>query len=111
MSELVDRLCSGEHDVEIALRPSRTVEAFRERLEYGYVHIKFIATRGGTELGMKVDPALSDMSAADFVGQSGQVTVAGTLTLDYVPVVCRAVIELPHLTGKGHLERAAIACG
>ena len=45
---LVDRLCAGEHPVEAALRPDRTVAALREAVERGYVFVRFTDTAGGT---------------------------------------------------------------
>jgi hypothetical protein len=45
----------------------------------------------------------TDLSTADFAGRSGRVSLVGTLVLDYVPVRCEAVIDLPALTGKGRL--------
>ena len=105
MSELVQKLSVGEHPVEASLRPERTVAAFKESFDRGYVHIKFTETRGGTELGFEVDPERSDLTAADFEKEAGRLTVAGALTLDYVKVRCVAQIELPSLKGLGHLER------
>jgi hypothetical protein len=71
------------------------------------VHIKFTGTRGGTELGVPVDRQRSDVSGADFDAETGRLTIAGDLTLDYVRVRCVAEIELPSLTGVGHLEPLA----
>jgi hypothetical protein len=105
MSDLVDRLSQGTHPVEVGLRPERTVKAFREALERKYVHIKFTATQGGTELGFPPDPARTDLSRADFQAETGEVRVAGELTLDYVKVRVVADINLSSLQGQGHLER------
>jgi hypothetical protein len=105
MSELVERLCNGSHRVEVALRPERTVEAFKQCLDRGYVHIKFTETRGGTELGVAVDPQLTDLSSADFDNRTGRLTVGGKLTLDYVEVRCLADINLAELSGTGRLEK------
>jgi hypothetical protein len=107
MSELVQRLCEGQHPVEVTLRPDRTVKALKECLDRGHVHIKFTNTRGGTELGVPVDRRRSDLTKADFERETGRLTVVGELTLDFVPVVCIADIELPSLQGMGHLEPTA----
>jgi hypothetical protein len=105
MSDLVQRLCERDHPVEVTLRPERTVAALKECLDRGYVHIKFTSTRGGTELGVRIDPDRSDLSSADFDQQRGRIKVVGGLTLDYVPVRCIADIDLPTLQGSGRLER------
>src|ERR1700722_13104008 len=104
MNDLVNRLSSGEHPVEISLRPERSVAAFRACLERGYVLVKFTDTRGGTELGVRLDPELTELSTASF--SMGQRTrrVVGVLTLDYVPVRCVAEINVEALAGTGHLE-------
>src|ERR1700742_3852288 len=46
---LVDRLCDGDHPVELALRPEPTVGLLKEALDRGYLHLKFTDTKGGTE--------------------------------------------------------------
>lgn len=104
MSELVQKLSNGQHPVIVSLRPTRSVEAFKECLDRGYVLVKFTETRGGTELGVKLDPAATDLTRADFEKKSGAVALAGDLTLDYVRVRCSAEIDLATLTGAGRLQ-------
>jgi hypothetical protein len=104
MKDLVQRLSEGTHPVEISLRPERSVTAFKEALDRGYVHVKFTGTRGGTELGVPVDRERSDLSAADFEQGTGSATLAGELTLDYVKVRCVATVDLTTLAGQGHLQ-------
>jgi len=104
MSELVQRLSEGDHPVEASLRPEKTVKAFKEAIDRGYVHIKFTNTKGGTELGVRLDPQTTDLSQADFDKGAGTVHLVGGLTLDYVKVRCIADIGLDTLTGQGHLE-------
>jgi hypothetical protein len=104
MDELVRRLSTGEHPIEASLRPVRTAGELKARLEMGYVHILFTDTQGGTELGVKVDPVATDQSAADFNAGTGTVRIVGSLSLNFVPVRCRAELDLATLTGKGHLE-------
>lgn len=101
---LVKRLSEGEHPVEVSLRPKNTVQAFQECIARGYVHIKFPNTRGGTELGVRLDREATDLSGADFSSQTGNVHLVGNLTLDYVKVQCISDIELRTLAGKGHLR-------
>jgi hypothetical protein len=103
MDELVKRLSEGDHPVEASLRPEKTVPAFKEAIDRGYVHIKFTDTRGGTELGVRLDQAVSDLRGADFEDQTGSVHLVGDLTLNYVKVRCIADIDLTTLAGQGHL--------
>src|SRR5262245_37351834 len=102
---LVDRLCEGDHPVEAGLRPERTVVLFKEAIDRNYVHVKFTNTRGGTELGVRLDPNACDFSQADFENGAGAVHVEGGLTLDYVKVRCVADIELSTLKGTGRLVK------
>jgi uncharacterized protein YbdZ (MbtH family) len=102
---LVDKLCEGEHRVEASLRPEKTVQRLKERIDMGYVHVKFTETKGGTELGIRLDQETLDLSHADFENQSGAVHMEGELTLDYVKVRCIADIDLSTLDGKGHLVK------
>jgi hypothetical protein len=104
MNDLVQRLSQGQHPVEVALRPERTCEAFKDALDRGYVQIRFTQTRGGTELSVPVDRQRSDLGGADFANGTGLVQVAGELTLDFVKVRCLAEINLPSLDGNGRLE-------
>src|SRR5579863_6158419 len=103
MSEIVDRLCKGSHPVTISLRPERTATALKERIErYGFVHIKFTGTRGGTELGVKLDKDECNLGAADFNHAEGKISLSGRLKLNYVPVRCLADIDLSTLEGTGY---------
>jgi uncharacterized protein YbdZ (MbtH family) len=101
--ELVDRLSKGDHPVIASLRPERTVSLFKEAIDRGYVHIKFTDTKGGTELGVRLDQEACDFDTADFDAGAGAVHIEGGLTLNYVPVRCIADIDLGSLEGTGHL--------
>ncbi len=103
MSDLVNRLCQGDHPVEITVRPERTAAAVKECIDRGYIHVRFTGTRGGTELGLRLTEN-ADISAADFDLQTGVVTLEGNLTLDYVPVTCHARVDLATWQGIGHLK-------
>jgi len=109
---LVDRLCVGDHPVAVSLRPEPSVKGFKEALDNGYMRVKFTNTKGGTELGFKVDKDASDLGAANFDDGIGHARVVGNLSLDYVKVRCVANIDLKTLDGLGHLEKieeAAVA--
>jgi uncharacterized protein YbdZ (MbtH family) len=100
---LVKRLSEGSHPIEASLRPDRNAKALKERIDTGYVHIKFTDTRGETELGLRLDPSAVDTSGADFENSSGVVHLEGGLTLNYVKVRCIADVNLETLQGSGHL--------
>jgi len=102
VNDLVQRL-TKEQEVEAGLRPEPTVQAFKAAIDRAYVHVKFTQTRGGTELGFRLDKERSDLSGADFENGTGSVTVVGELTLDYVKVRCHATIDLATLKGTGYL--------
>ena len=101
MDELVQRLSAGDHPVT-AGGPNPSVEQLKQSIDRAYVHIKFTDTRGGTDLGVKLDTTASQLDA-DFVQGVGTVHIEGTLTLNYVPVRCVADIDLATLNGTGHL--------
>jgi hypothetical protein len=105
---LVDRFCEGDHSVEAGLRPEKTVKFFKEAIDRNYVHVKFTKTKGGTELGVRLDREACDFGQADFDKGSGTVHIEGKLTLDYVKVRCIADIDLVTLEGKGHLEKSRL---
>ena len=107
MNALVQRLSEGEHPVEASLRPKKKPAALKERIDLGYVHIKFTDTRGGSELSVRLDREACDLSQADFEHQTGSVHLVGELILNYVKVRCVADIDLATLEGKGHLEPIA----
>jgi uncharacterized protein YbdZ (MbtH family) len=102
---LVERLCEGDHAVEVGLRPEKTLKLFKEAIDRDYVHIKFTQTKGGTELGFRLDRSASDFSAADFENGVGSIHIEGNLTLDYVKVKCVADIDLSMFAGKGRLVK------
>lgn len=102
--DLVQRLAEGSHPVEVSLRPMPTVKILQECIDRGYVHVKFTDTKGGTELGVRLDQNASDLSQADFENQTGTAHLVGGLTLNYVKVRCIANIDLTTLAGQGYLE-------
>jgi hypothetical protein len=103
MNELTERLATGIHPVTVG-GPQPSLEKLRSRIEeVGWVHIKFTGTRGGTDLGIKVDRAACDLSTADFDHGRGNLHVEGTVTLNNDPVRLIADIDLATLDGTGHL--------
>jgi hypothetical protein len=103
VNELVRKL-TEEQPVQASLRPEATLEYFEAAVDRRYVHVLFPGTRGGTELGVALDEAASDLSGADFEAGTGEVTLVGDLVLDYVKVRLHARIALDSLQGRGRLE-------
>lgn len=106
---LVDRLCKGDHHVEISLRPNVSAKAFKEAIDTGYVRVKFTDTKGGTELGLRVNNDACNFQDANFEQATGRAKVVGDLTLDYTRVRCIAEIDLQSLAGQSHLEKIETA--
>ncbi|MBA2283894.1 MAG: MbtH domain protein [Ktedonobacteraceae bacterium] len=103
MNDLVQRLSEGKHPVIVG-GPQPSLGEFQKRIEeMGYVFIKFTDTRGGTDLGVRVDRSAVNTSMANFEQGTGTVHIEGTLTLNYVKVRCVADIDLAELKGTGHL--------
>jgi hypothetical protein len=102
MDELVQRLSDGDHPV--AVQRYRSAEDLKQAIDRGYVLVKFTDTRGGTELGVRLDNTMTDLSVADFGQSTGTVHLAGNLTLNYIQVRCVADVDIATLAGTGHLE-------
>jgi hypothetical protein len=102
MDELVQRLSEGEHP--IITQRYKSAEELKQAIDRGYVLVKFTDTRGGTELGVRLDSTMTNLGGADFSRPAGSVHLAGNLTLNYVKVRCVADVDLATLEGQGHLE-------
>jgi hypothetical protein len=112
LDELTQRLSSGTSPVTVG-GPKPSLEDLRRRVEeIEYVFVKFTETRGGTDLGVRLDRAASDLSAADFDRGEGRLHIEGTLILNDDPVRCIADIDLATLNGTGQLvvvDRSEVA--
>ncbi len=104
MSELPHKLSKGDHRVIFPSRLDDPHQELKDCIDREYVHVKFTETRGGTELGFRLDPDHSDLSKADWDQKSGKIRMAGNLTLDYVKVRCVADLDIDSLEGTGHLD-------
>lgn len=103
MSELPHKLAKGEHKVIFPSRLDDPLQELQDCIERDYVFVKFTETRGGTELGFRLDPEHSDLSGADWENGTGTIRMAGELTLDYVKVRCVGNIDISIMEGTGHL--------
>jgi uncharacterized protein YbdZ (MbtH family) len=99
--DLVAFLSQGDHPVQAT---AQSVEQFIERIKAGYVNIRFTDTRGGTEIGVRLDTASSNPAVPDIGPHKGTVHIAGNLTLNYRPVRLVADVALDTLTGSGRLQ-------
>ncbi len=103
MSELVNKLSRGDHPVQISMRTQPTPKGLKERIDRGFVHVRFPETRGGTELGLTLDQQETNLNGADFETGTGSILLVGKLKLDYVAVKCIVTIDLATMTGQGRL--------
>lgn len=100
--DLVARLSAQEHQVEPVLRPDRSARALKERLDRGSVFLRFFGARGTTDLPIGLEaPTAGD---ADFDRQQGTVHIDGAVTLNGIPIVCSADIELETLRGVARVR-------
>ena len=102
MDELVQRLAEGDHPV--VTQRYKSAEELKQAIDRGYVLVKFTDTRGGTELGFRLDNVATNLRQADFSQATGRVHLVGGLTLNYVKVHGVADVDLATLAGQGHLE-------
>ena len=101
--DLVSRLSAREQAVQLVLLPEKNVQTLKSDIERGYVHVKFTETKGGTELGIKLDEeacCFNDVDTPD-----GHIHLEGNLTLNYEQVRCTADIHTQSMEGKGRLNR------
>ncbi len=103
INELVKRLSEGKHEVVIGHR-DEPYEEIKERIEDGYIHIKFTQTRGGTELGINVDLESTNLKDLDFTKGEGLLHIEGATNLNYNAVRLIADIDLASRKGEGYLE-------
>ena len=103
INELVKRLSEGKHEVVIGHR-DEPYEEIKERIEDGYIHIKFTKTRGGTELGINVDLNSTNVKDLDFTKGEGLLHIEGTTNLNYNGVRLIADVDLASRKGEGYLE-------
>ncbi|TQV67994.1 MbtH domain protein [Exilibacterium tricleocarpae] len=101
MNELVEFLTKPQRVINGS--NSKGVQDFKDQIDRGYVFVKFTETKGGTDLGVRMDPDSCDISKADFEAATGSVHIEGDLELNYVKVRCKADINLENLEGEGYL--------
>lgn len=105
VNELVERLSAGQHHV--SAERYKSAANFKKAIDNGYVLLKFTGTKGGTELGVRLDNGRLDLNGADFEAGTGTVEVCGTLVLNSNEVEFPAKIDIATLEGKGCLKLIA----
>jgi len=101
MDDLVKHLSTGRHPL-IAARVSSHTD-LKDSIERGFVLLTFINTRGGTELGVKLDKERSLLGEADFANGQGVIQLVGRLKLNDDKVELHAHLDLATLKGEGNL--------
>jgi thioesterase domain-containing protein/acyl carrier protein len=101
---LISRLGQAQ-PVEVSLRPRPTAELLEAAVNRGHIHLRFPGTRGGTELGVRLERGACDLGGADFRGGTGTLRLVGEVSLDGVGLRCHADIELRTFQGLGRVER------
>ena len=93
--DLVQRLCAGEHAVEVSLRPKRAPKRSRSA-STGVCPYQVRRHQRRYRTGGQTRYQATDLGQADFAQQSGQVHLVGGLTLNYVKSAASlTLISLP----------------
>ena len=108
---LVERLSASEREVEIWLGSRPDPGEFQRCLDRGYVHVRFLGTRGDTILGVRLGFTQGD-DGSGLEGRVGRIRLVGRLSLDYVACRCEVEVDVQTLKGSGRLsplDEAAVA--
>ncbi|MEU3650024.1 hypothetical protein AB0E59_42125 [Lentzea sp. NPDC034063] len=101
MDALVQQLCTAEHDITASRIGS--VDELRGSLGRGYLLLEFEGTRGGTELGVRLDDEAVNHAANDLDREAAVVRLTGGLRLNQVDVRCVAELNVETMRGTGRL--------
>jgi hypothetical protein len=104
MNDLVERLSLGKHSVVFEKQSKKMQEIQTRLIELKFVFVKFINTRGGTELGINVEDSLTCFKDANFENGTGNIHVVGWCVLNYHKVRCIADVDLATREGIGYIE-------
>jgi uncharacterized protein YbdZ (MbtH family) len=100
---LVNLLATGYHPVELRMRGQDPLKALKESIDRQFVYVMFTDTRGGTELGVRLDHSASNIDDANWESGKGKIRLEGSLQLNSISVRCVAEIDLQSLSGTGKL--------
>lgn len=108
-SPLVEKLVTGEHQVEICSRAEaeKKREDLIRQIGYDVVHVLFPNTKGGTEVGIHLQRDLcGDLNLTDDDSHGpGQLQLVGDLTLDWHPIRVTALVSLKSYKGTATVEK------
>ncbi len=102
--DVVDFLSTGDHPIELAIKSEKKEIGMKKSIDQGYVVIRFLDTRGSTELGVRLERKLCVLGNENLDKLTGRIQIVGTLVLNDVRVRATADINLEDLTGTGHLD-------
>jgi hypothetical protein len=102
MDQLIEKLSTGSH--KIVAGQYKTPSELKEALDRGYVLLKFTETRGGTELGVRVDKSRLNLDGVDFQQGTGKIDIVGGLVLNYNEIELSANVDLATLEGQGSIK-------
>lgn len=105
MNELVQALSNGQH--RLSAETYKSAADLKKAIDNGYVLLKFTDTKGGTELGGRIDKSRSVFDGADFAAGTGTIQLVTTLVLNYNEVELLGEIDLATLQGQGRLNLIA----
>lgn len=103
IDRLVTKLSEEKHPILFEPR-TEDINEIKERLKSGFVFVRFTDTQGGTELGITVDSALTDIDPTIFEKSKSNFKLVGTCELNFHKVRCIAEIDLPSQQGFAQLE-------
>lgn len=102
MDELIERLSTGQHP--ISATTYKSAADLKQAIDNGHVLLKFTETKGGTELGGKLDKGRSVLGGADFEAGTGSVQLVTKLVLNYNEVELIADVDVGTRQGQGCLK-------
>jgi hypothetical protein len=85
------------------MRGQDPLKALKESIDRQFVYVMFTDTRGGTELGVRLDHSASNIDDANWESGKGKIRLEGSLQLNSISVRCVAEIDLQSLSGTGKL--------
>ena len=108
-SELVEKLVAEDHAIEVCARDDAAEkrQALVRAIGYDLVHVKFPHTKGGTEIGLRLQRDLCDDldRVADPENGPERLRIVGDLTLDWVPIRVTAEFSLKSFAGTARVEK------
>ena len=99
MSTLVEKLSKGKHPV--SLFRYKNHDELKAAVDREFVLVKFTETRGGTEVGFRLDRSKSQIN---FERPDDAIKLVGEFGLDYLPVECSVSVDSQTFVGEGFLR-------